>query len=119
VTIGGAPAAVQFSGLAPGFVGLYQVNAQVPPWAATGPAVPVVISIGAVASNTVTMAVERLSGRRFSYRIQHAPRDSMRKACGATTLSASGVARLKTWSGTTCPGLPRARSANGFFANTN
>src|SRR5262249_7381632 len=30
VTIGGAPAAVTFSGLAPGWVGLYQVNVQVP-----------------------------------------------------------------------------------------
>src|ERR1022692_3787942 len=30
VTIGGVPANVTFSGLAPGFVGLYQVNAQVP-----------------------------------------------------------------------------------------
>jgi len=31
---------VQFSGLAPGFVGLYQVNAQVPAGSAAGPAVP-------------------------------------------------------------------------------
>jgi uncharacterized protein (TIGR03437 family) len=57
VTIGGAPANVQFSGLAPGYVGLYQVNAQVPAGSATGPTVPVSISIGGVASNTVTMAV--------------------------------------------------------------
>jgi uncharacterized protein (TIGR03437 family) len=58
VTIGGVPANVSFSGLAPGYVGLYQVNAQVPQGTATGPAIPVVISIGAVASNTVTMAVQ-------------------------------------------------------------
>jgi uncharacterized protein (TIGR03437 family) len=30
VTIGGAPAPVAYAGLAPGFVGLYQINAQVP-----------------------------------------------------------------------------------------
>jgi uncharacterized protein (TIGR03437 family) len=58
VTIGGAAANVQFSGLAPGYVGLYQVNAQVPAGSATGSAVPVVISMGGVTSNTVTMAVE-------------------------------------------------------------
>ena len=58
VTIGGAQATVQFSGLAPGFAGLYQVNVQVPPGSATGSAVPVVLSIGGVASNTVTMAVQ-------------------------------------------------------------
>jgi uncharacterized protein (TIGR03437 family) len=56
VTIGGTPASVSFSGLAPGYVGLYQVNALVlsaPP----GEGVPVTISIGGVTSNTVTIAV--------------------------------------------------------------
>jgi uncharacterized protein (TIGR03437 family) len=58
VVIGGAPAQVFFSGLAPGFVGEYQVNALVPPNSAAGDAVPVVISIGGKTSNTVTMAVK-------------------------------------------------------------
>lgn len=58
VMIGGAPAQVFFSGLAPGFVGEYQVNALVPPNSASGDAVPVVISIGGKTSNTVTMAVK-------------------------------------------------------------
>ena len=58
VTIGGAPATVQFSGLAPGTVGLYQVNVLVPQNVAYSIAVPVVISIGNAQSNTVTMAVE-------------------------------------------------------------
>ena len=58
MTIGVASANVQFSGLAPGFVGLYQVNAQLPATSATGPAVPVTIPIGGVQSNTVTMAVQ-------------------------------------------------------------
>jgi len=59
VTIGGVPATViQYSGLAPGQVGLYQVNVQVPPGAPIGGAVPVVISIGGDVSNTVTIAVQ-------------------------------------------------------------
>lgn len=57
VTIGGVPASVSFSGLAPGFVGLYQVNAQVPDAAPAGDSVPVVLSIGGIDSNTVSIAV--------------------------------------------------------------
>jgi uncharacterized protein (TIGR03437 family) len=58
VTIGGVPASgVFFAGLAPGFVGLYQVNVQVPQGVAPGDAVPVVLSTGAAFSNTVTISV--------------------------------------------------------------
>jgi uncharacterized protein (TIGR03437 family) len=57
VLIGGAPASVQFSGLAPGLVGVYQVNAVVPYNSATGDGVPLTISIGGTTSNTVTIAV--------------------------------------------------------------
>src|ERR1035438_10892219 len=57
VTIGGVAATVTFSGLAPGFVGEYQVNALVPAAAPAGDSVPVAISIGGATSNTVTMAV--------------------------------------------------------------
>ena len=58
VTIGGVPAMVTFSGLAPGFVGLYQVDVEVPANALSGNAVPVVLAIGNVNSNTVTIAVQ-------------------------------------------------------------
>lgn len=58
VTVGGVPTDVSFSGLAPGYVGLYQVNAQVPVGLAANNAVPVVISMEGTASNTVTIAVE-------------------------------------------------------------
>jgi uncharacterized protein (TIGR03437 family) len=58
VTIGGMVAQVSSSGLAPGAVGLYQVNVQVPAGAPSGDAVPVILSIGGVASNTVTIAVQ-------------------------------------------------------------
>lgn len=56
VTIGGVTATVSFSGLAPGFVGLYQVNAQVPPGLAAGNQ-PVVIKMLGAASNTVLLPV--------------------------------------------------------------
>ncbi len=59
VTIGSAQANVTFSGLAPGFIGLNQVNAQVPTNAPTGSAVPLAISDGiGDNSNTVTIAIE-------------------------------------------------------------
>ncbi len=58
VTIGATPAHVEFSGLAPGFVGLYQVNALVPSGAPSGNSVPVSLSIGGVTSNAVTIAVQ-------------------------------------------------------------
>jgi uncharacterized protein (TIGR03437 family) len=51
VTIGGQTATVQFAGLAPGFVGLYQVNAYVPTGTATGNQ-PVTIAIGGKTSPT-------------------------------------------------------------------
>jgi uncharacterized protein (TIGR03437 family) len=58
VTLGGQLATVSFSGLAPGYVGLYQVNIRVPDAAPSGSAVPVILSIGGVTSNTATIAVE-------------------------------------------------------------
>ena len=58
VRIGNIPAAVAFSGLAPGFVGLYQINVQVPGAAPVGGAVPVVLVVDEVAANIVTIAVQ-------------------------------------------------------------
>lgn len=58
VSIGGVVAGLSYSGLAPGYAGLYQVNAQVPAGTSTGNAVPVVISVGNATSNTVTIAVQ-------------------------------------------------------------
>jgi uncharacterized protein (TIGR03437 family) len=58
VTIGGVTENASFSGLAPGYVGLYQVNALVPAGVAAGSAVPVAITIGGVTSNTVTIVVQ-------------------------------------------------------------
>ncbi len=57
VTIDGVPATLQFSGIAPGFVGLDQVNVQVPAGTRTANDIPVVLTIGGKQSNTVTIAV--------------------------------------------------------------
>ena len=58
VRIGGQTAVIQFDGLAPGFVGLYQLNVVVPSGIQTGSAVPVVITTAeGQTSNTAVMAV--------------------------------------------------------------
>jgi len=56
VTIGGRNATVLYAGLAPGFVGLYQVNATVPADAPTG-IQPVVITMNGIASKTASLPV--------------------------------------------------------------
>jgi uncharacterized protein (TIGR03437 family) len=56
VTIGGVNATVSFSGLAPGFVGLYQVNAEVPMGVGSGNQ-SVVLSIAGDSSNLVLLPV--------------------------------------------------------------
>lgn len=56
VTVGGRSATVEFSGLAPGFPGLDQVNFVVPADAPTG-SQPVVVTIGGVSSPAVNMQV--------------------------------------------------------------
>ncbi len=57
VTIGGVDALVTFAGLAPGFTGVYQVNAQAPEGLKPGDAVTVVITAGGQQSPPVTMAM--------------------------------------------------------------
>jgi len=58
VTIGGVAATVQYAGLSPGFVAMYQANALVPTSAPLGDTVPVVMTVSGVTSNTVTMAIQ-------------------------------------------------------------
>jgi uncharacterized protein (TIGR03437 family) len=50
---------VLFSGLTPGFVGLYQVNVIIPPDSPVLDAVPVQVRLGGVTSNSVTIAVSK------------------------------------------------------------
>ncbi len=67
VTIGGLAAKVLFSGLAPGFVGVYQVNVQVPNAVPTGSAIPMAMWVGGATSNTVTIAVTQSAGPQPSF----------------------------------------------------
>lgn len=55
--IDGKPARVFFAGLAPGFVGLYQVNVEIPAGVSPGSAATLVLRQAGVPSNTVTLAV--------------------------------------------------------------
>jgi len=57
VNIGGQSAVVSFSGLAPGFVGLYQIDAIVPGGVTPGSQVSVVVGIAGETSPPVTIAV--------------------------------------------------------------
>jgi uncharacterized protein (TIGR03437 family) len=57
VKIGNIAAHVDFSGMSPGWVGLYQVNVDVPSDAATG-LQPIVVSIGGVDSKASVLPVE-------------------------------------------------------------
>jgi minor extracellular serine protease Vpr len=57
VTIGGQTASVQFSGLTPGYAGLYQINAIVPQGLAAGNQ-PVAVSIGGRSSSPVNLPVK-------------------------------------------------------------
>lgn len=58
VLIGGVQASVLFSAAAPGFVGLYQVNARIPASIPSGNATSLQTQVGSLSSNTVTIAVK-------------------------------------------------------------
>ena len=58
VTIGGVDAPVFYAGLAPGFAGLYQINATVQPGTPAGESVPLQLTVNDILNPTVTVAVE-------------------------------------------------------------
>jgi uncharacterized protein (TIGR03437 family) len=57
VTIGGVPAVVTQSALAPGLTGVYQVQAKVPSGVSAGNAEPIVVSAAGQLSQPVTIAI--------------------------------------------------------------
>jgi uncharacterized protein (TIGR03437 family) len=59
VTIGGQNVSVLYAGLAPGLIGVYQVNVGVEATVPSGAAVPIVVTVGSQASNTATVAVDQ------------------------------------------------------------
>jgi uncharacterized protein (TIGR03437 family) len=59
VTIGGVPAVVSFSGIAPGNAGLYQIDVTIPDGIQPNDDVPIVITMPNGSSDTVTIAVQR------------------------------------------------------------
>ena len=58
VTIGGMPAVVSFSGIAPGNAGQYQINVAIPSGVAAGDSVPLKVTMPDGSSDTVTIAVQ-------------------------------------------------------------
>ena len=58
VTIGGQPATVLFSGLAPGFPGEYQIDVTVPGGIASGDTVPVVLTILGASDSSTTISIQ-------------------------------------------------------------
>ena len=59
VTVGGAAATVAFAGLTPGFVGLVQINLQLPSSLPLGSSLPLVVSFAGSASPPVNLAVQQ------------------------------------------------------------
>jgi len=57
VAIGNAFGTIQYSGLAPGYIGLWQINVTIPAGITTGSAVGVRVVINGTPSNQVTIAV--------------------------------------------------------------
>jgi uncharacterized protein (TIGR03437 family) len=55
LTVGGNAAQVQYVGLAPGFVGLYQANFKLPSLSAGS--YPMVLTIGGISSNAASVVV--------------------------------------------------------------
>jgi uncharacterized protein (TIGR03437 family) len=58
ILVDGVPGEVLFSGAAPGFVGLNQINFRIPAGTRSALDIPVVINVGGKTSNTATVAVQ-------------------------------------------------------------
>jgi uncharacterized protein (TIGR03437 family) len=129
VTIGGVPATVTFSGLASCCVGLNQVNVQVPAGTPTGDAVTVVLSMGSIQANPVTIAVSSsattisLQGTAASVSTTLLATQLLGSgATGSLTLSLTGVSSggqtVYTGGGTGSGTAPCSNGSTGNWAIT-
>jgi uncharacterized protein (TIGR03437 family) len=59
IRLGGADANVVFSGPAPGFPGLHQINFEAPASVPFGLSIPLVLQMASASSNTATLAAAR------------------------------------------------------------
>jgi len=114
VGIGNTGSQVLFAGLAPGFVGEYQVNALVPAGVTPGNAVPVVVSIGGVYSNTVTIAVQAAAASNPQPSIANLSPSSAQAGSSPLTLAINGNGFIAS-SSVTINGASRVAT----FVNTN
>ncbi len=114
VTIAGIPAQVLFAGLAPGFVGGYQVNALVPPNAPIGDQVPVTISGSGVTSNAVQMAVRApTSDERATLLLSEMTQDEKLQLVHG----AGGYSPIARGAGSWIPGIPRLGIPDLYLAD--
>jgi uncharacterized protein (TIGR03437 family) len=58
VRLGGIPLAVSYAGLAPGEVGVYQINVQAPGWVPEGSAVPLTVSQSGISTSVSVRVVD-------------------------------------------------------------
>jgi len=85
VTIGGVTAVVSFAGLAPqginpDYVGVYEVDVQIPLTAPTGPAVAVILSSNGVSSNTATLPIDSTPAPLIAKWVQLGPNGAIARA---------------------------------------
>jgi len=84
-TIGGVTAFVSFAGLAPqginpDYAGIYEVDVQIPPTAPAGTAVPVVLSMNGVSSNTATVAIDSTPAPLLAKWVQLGPNGAIARS---------------------------------------
>jgi len=58
VMLNGIELLASFAGLAPGFIGLYQVNVTVPAGTAPGLGIPLMLKVGGQQSNSVLVSLQ-------------------------------------------------------------
>lgn len=73
VRLGGVSLSVQFAGLAPSFAGLYRIDFQVTDAVPVGNAVPLVVQVSGVDSNTTFVAIQALVDETPATRVTPAP----------------------------------------------